>query len=396
MSIFGVQTFGIKTPLIHDNDNLVEIIKQTMLDAMREGFSMQNGDVLCITESVVARSQGNYATRGQIVSDLQSKFDTDHLGVVFPIMSRNRFAEILRAISAGFDQITLQMSYPSDEVGNHLVKPEQIMSARVNPSADNFASWEFQKIFGETKHEFTGVDYIKYYLNPNSDIEGAPAINNIHIVLSNDPTYILRHTPYVLAADIHSRHRTKKAIADTNKAEEILGLDEIMNEPGKGGYNPDYGLLGSNLATPGKLKLFPRDCKALAQAVQRWAKETFGIDIEVMVYGDGAFKDPVGKIWELADPVVSPGFTDGLEGTPNEVKLKYQIDSMDASGKSRADGEASIKEMISAKNKTHQLGTTPRQYTDLLGSLADLCSGSGDKGTPLVLVRNYFDNYYSR
>ncbi|MDR0319329.1 MAG: coenzyme F420-0:L-glutamate ligase [Rickettsiales bacterium] len=387
MSIFGVQTFGIKTPLIHDNDDLAAIIKQTLLDATQEGFSPQAGDVLCITESVVARSQGNYATAAQITKDLQSKFEgAESLGVVFPILSRNRFAEILKAISAGFDQVVLQLSYPSDEVGNHLVSHEAVAAKKINPYADSFDSWKFQEIFGDTKHAFTGIDYIDFYRKLD---------NNINIVLCNDPAHILKHTPYVLAADIHSRNRTKKAVAEKG-AEEVLGLDDIMTAPVDGsGFNPEYGLLGSNMATTGKLKLFPRDCKKLAEEIQRMVSDMFGVRIEVMVYGDGAFKDPVGKIWELADPVVSPGFTDGLAGTPNEVKLKYQIDSMDAAGKSRADGEAAIKEMISAKDKTQQLGTTPRQYTDLLGSLADLCSGSGDKGTPLVVVRNYFSNYYS-
>lgn len=375
---------GLKAPLIHDHDDLAAIAVETVKGAVDEGIKLRDRDILCITESVLARSQGNYATQRQITTDFRDKFQGDHLGVVFPILSRNRFSEILKAIQAGFKKTTVQLSYPADEVGNHLISIDQMLDKWINPYEANMDYQEFRSMFGPTVHTFTGIDYVEYYKSLGK---------NIDIIFSNDPTYILNHTDEVLAADIHSRFRTKDALRKDGGCSTALSLDEIMTEPVDGsGYNETYGLLGSNKATEGKLKLFPRDCQKFVDKVQSMLAEAVGVKMEVMVYGDGAFKCPVSTIWEFADPVVSPGFTYGLNGTPKEIKLKYQIDSLSEKGLSRQQVDDAIKKMLAAENEPQQ-GTTPRQLTDLLGSLADLVSGSGGKGTPLVLVQGYFNNW---
>ncbi|HAL32175.1 MAG TPA: F420-0--gamma-glutamyl ligase [Lachnospiraceae bacterium] len=389
----GTVSRGIRCPIIRQGDDLASIVTESVLAAAEsEGFEMRDRDVISITESVVARSQGNYCTVDDIAEDVRKKLGGDTVGVIFPILSRNRFAICLRGIAKGCRKIVLMLSYPSDEVGNCLVNLDKIDAAGVNPYSDVLSLEKYRELFGENKHEFTGVDYVAYYgeliRECGCDVE---------IVFANQPRAILDYTKNVINCDIHTRARTKRILLDAG-AERVFGLDEIMNAPVNGsGCNEKYGLLGSNKATEEQVKLFPRECKDLVLKIQQMILDKTGRHVEVMVYGDGAFKDPQGKIWELADPVVSPAFTDGLIGTPNELKLKYLADN-DFKDLSGEELKKAISESIKAKDKDlvgkmASEGTTPRQLTDLIGSLCDLTSGSGDKGTPVVLVQGYFDNY---
>lgn len=389
----GTVSRGMRAPIIREGDNLEKIVTDVILDAQQAGeFTIQDKDVVGITESIVARVQGNYATVDQIADDIKNKFGGEEVGVIFPILSRNRFAICLRGIARGCKKIVLMLSYPSDEVGNHLLDIDLIDEAGINPYSDVLSEAEFEKAFGKSKHTFTGMDYVSYYKGIIEE-EGAEA----EIVFANSPKAIVDYTKNVLACDIHTRARTKKLLKKAG-AEKVYGLDDILTESVSGsGYNTKYGLLGSNKATEETIKLFPNDCTDFVYKIQENVKAATGKTIEVMVYGDGAFKDPVGKIWELADPVVSPGYTAGLEGTPNEVKLKYLADNDFAD----LSGDA-LKEAISdyIRNKDEDLGdsmvaqgTTPRRLTDLIGSLCDLTSGSGDKGTPIIYIQGYFDNY---
>ncbi len=389
----GTVSRGIRCPIIREGDDLAKIVADSVIEASEfEGFSLNNRDVISITESIVARSQGNYASVEDIANDVRAKFGGETVGVIFPILSRNRFAICLRGIAMGAKKIVLMLSYPSDEVGNELVSLDKIDEAGINPYSDVLSEAKYRELFGENKHEFTGVDYVQYY---KSIIEDAGA--EAEIVFANQAKAILNYTDCVLNCDIHTRARTKR-ILKANGAKIVLGLDEILNAPVNGsGCNELYGLLGSNKSTEDKIKLFPRECKDLVLDIQKRVLDRTGKHVEVMVYGDGAFKDPKGKIWELADPVVSPAFTDGLIGTPNELKLKYLADN----DFKNLSGDA-LKEAISKSIREKQdnlvgnmasQGTTPRQLTDLIGSLCDLTSGSGDKGTPVVLVQGYFDNY---
>ncbi len=389
----GTVSRGIRCPIIRQGDNLAEIAVNSVLEASRdEGFPLHDRDVIAITESVVARSQGNYAKIGDIAADVRAKTGGGTVGVIFPILSRNRFAICLRGIAGGCKKVVLMLSYPSDEVGNALVSWDQVDDAGVNPYSDVLDEQRYRSLFGSNPHEFTGVDYVSYY-REIIEQSGAEA----QIVFANRPKTILEYTDTVIACDIHTRKRTKRILRDAG-ARVVLGLDDILNAPVSGsGFNEKYGLLGSNKATEETVKLFPNECRALVLEVQKRILEATGKHVEVMVYGDGAFKDPQGKIWELADPVVSPGFTDGLIGTPNELKLKYLADNDFAalSGEALRDAiSASIKAKdADLKGRMVSEGTTPRQLTDLIGSLCDLTSGSGDKGTPIVLVQGYFDNY---
>ena len=391
--MFGTVVRGVRAPIIREGDDLAAIVADTVVAALqRENIPIGEKDVVAVTEAVVARAQGNYATVDQIAADVRRKLGGETIGVVFPILSRNRFSILLRGFARGAKKIVLLLSYPSDEVGNHLVSQEALDKAGVDPYRDTLTREQFREKFGTVLHPFTGVDYIDFY---TSIIEGERA--QCQVLLSNDPTAILAHTKNVLTCDIHTRQRTK-AILRAAGAERLAGMDDILSAPVEGsGYNPDYGLLGSNKATEERVKLFPRDCQAFALAVQEKIRAATGKTVEAMVYGDGAFKDPVGKIWELADPVVSPGFTDGLTGQPNEVKLKYLADNNFAHLTGEALQEA-IKEYIRQKDgdltgRMESQGTTPRRLTDLIGSLCDLTSGSGDKGTPIVYIQGYFDNY---
>ncbi len=389
----GTISRGIRCPIIRENDNLADIVVESVLGAAEsEGFEMRDRDVISITESIVARSQGNYASVEAIAEDVKAKLGGDTIGVIFPILSRNRFAICLKGIAMGAKKIVLMLSYPSDEVGNALLTYDQLDDAGINPYSDVLTLGKYRELFGENKHEFTGVDYVEYY---SQIIKEAGA--EVEVIFANNPRVILNYTKNVLNCDIHTRKRTKR-ILNENGAEKVCGLDDILNAPVNGsGCNERYGLLGSNKSTEGTIKLFPRECFDLVENIQKQILDKTGKHVEVMVYGDGAFKDPQGKIWELADPVVSPAFTAGLVGTPNELKLKYLADNDFAD----LSGEA-LKEAISKriKEKNDNLvgdmasqGTTPRQLTDLIGSLCDLTSGSGDKGTPVVLVQGYFDNY---
>ena len=389
----GTISRGIRCPIIREGDNLVDITTNSVLEACAsEGFSLRNKDVIALTESIVARAQGNYATIDDIAYDVKTKLGGETVGVIFPILSRNRFAICLKGIARGVKKIVLMLSYPSDEVGNALLTYDQLDEKGVNPYSDVLSLEKYRELFGENKHEFTGVDYVSYY----SDLvkkEGA----EIEIVFANQAKAILNYTDTVLTCDIHTRVRTKRILKEAG-AKVVLGLDDILTSSVNGsGYNEKWGLLGSNKSTEEKIKLFPRDCKGLVEDIQKKVYDATGKKVEVMVYGDGAFKDPQGKIWELADPVVSPAFTDGLRGTPNELKLKYLADNdyKDLSGDKLKEA---IKDSIKAKSNNlvgnmASQGTTPRQLTDLIGSLCDLTSGSGDKGTPIVLVQGYFDNY---
>jgi len=390
----GTISRGIRCPNIRDNDDLVKITVDSVLEAAEsEGFELRDRDVVCLTESIVARAQGNYASIDDVAKDIQNKMGCDTIGVIFPILSRNRFAICLRGIAKAVKKIVLMLSYPSDEVGNALLTYDQLDEAGVNPYSDVLSLEKYRELFGYNKHEFTGVDYVEYYANLIKE-EGA----EVEIVFANQAKAILNYTDKVLTCDIHTRERTKRILKNAG-AKIVLGLDDILTSSINGsGYNSKYGLLGSNKSTEDKIKLFPKEeCKQLVLDIQNCFLKKTGKLIEVMVYGDGAFKDPQGKIWELADPCVSPAFTDGLIGTPNELKLKYLADNdfKDLTGQALKDAISnSIKSKKSnlVGNMASQ-GTTPRQLTDLIGSLCDLTSGSGDKGTPIVLVQGYFDNY---
>ena len=391
--LVGTVSRGIRAPIIREGDNLSEIVVNSVLDASKSaGFEIQDRDVVAVTEAVVARAQGNYAHVDNIAADIKAKFGDDTIGVIFPILSRNRFAICLRGIAKGAKKIVLMLSYPSDEVGNHLVDLDMLDEKGINPWSDVLTEAKFRELFGYHKHTFTGGDYIEYYKQLITDC-GA----EVEVILANNCKTILDYTKSVMCCDIHTRARSKRLLKAAG-AEKVYGLDEIMNESINGsGFNADYGLLGSNKATEETVKLFPRDCQAFVDDVHAKMLEKTGKNVEVMVYGDGAFKDPIGKIWELADPVVSPAFTAGLVGTPNEVKLKYLADNNFADLKGD-ELKAAISEYIKHKdddlkgNMVSQ-GTTPRRLTDLIGSLADLTSGSGDKGTPIIYVQGYFDNY---
>ena len=389
----GTISRGIRCPIIREGDDLSQIVVDSVLDAATsEGFELRDRDVISITESIVARSQGNYASIDAIATDVKNKLGGETIGVIFPILSRNRFAICLRGIAKGAKKVDLMLSYPSDEVGNALLTYDQLDDAKINPYSDVLTLAKYRELFGENLHEFTGVDYVAYYMNI---IKEAGA--DVEVIFSNQAKSILEYTDCVLTCDIHTRTRTKRILKE-NGAKVVCGLDDILNSSiENNGYNEKYGLLGSNKSTEDTIKLFPRECKDLVLDIQKKILDKTGKHVEVMVYGDGAFKDPQGKIWELADPVVSPAFTDGLVGTPNELKLKYLADNdfKDLSGEELKEAiSKSIKEKDGnlVGNMASQ-GTTPRQLTDLIGSLCDLTSGSGDKGTPVVLVQGYFDNF---
>ena len=388
----GTISRGIRCPIIREGDDLVEITVNSVLEAAAsEGYEIRNRDVVALTESIVARSQGNYASVDAIAEDVRAKLGGETVGVIFPILSRNRFAICLRGIAKGCKKVVLMLSYPSDEVGNELVSLDKLDEAKVNPYSDVLTLERYRALFGENLHPFTLVDYVQYY----SDLvreEGA----DVEVIFANDPRVILDYTKNVLTCDVHTRARSKRLLWGAG-AERVCGLDDILNAPVNGsGCNEKYGLLGSNKSTEGMVKLFPRDCTALVKEIQNKFMEKTGKLVEVMVYGDGAFKDPVGKIWELADPVVSPAYTAGLEGTPNELKLKYLADN-DFANLSGEALKAAIESAIRAKGDLSgsmaSQGTTPRRLTDLIGSLCDLTSGSGDKGTPIIHIQGYFDNY---
>ena len=388
----GTISRGVRAPIIREGDDIVKIVADSVLKtAAEEGFQLHTRDVVAVTEAVVARADGNYCTVGDISEDVREKLG-DTVGVVFPIMSRNRFAICLRGIARGAKKIVLLLSYPADEEGNHLIDEDALLDAGVNPYADVFTESEFVAKFGEPCHPFTGVNYLRYYRSLIEE-EGAEAV----ILLANDPTAVLPYTENVLVSNIHERERTARRLRNAG-AKRVLTLCDVMNAPRNGsGYQPEYGLLGSNKATEDKIKLFPKNAPQVAEAIQKEILARTGVLVEAMVYGDGAFKDPVGKIWELADPVVSPGYTQGLIGLPNELKLKYLADNEFNSLSGEALTEA-IRTRIREKERNlvgrmETQGTTPRRLTDLIGSLCDLTSGSGDKGTPIVLVQNYFNNY---
>ena len=389
----GTVSRGIRCPIIREGDNLVDIAVTSVMEAAAsDNISFNDRDIIALTESIVARAQGNYASVQDIATDVKNKLGGETVGVIFPILSRNRFAICLKGIAMGAKKVVLMLSYPSDEVGNALLTYDQLDDANINPYSDVLTLERYRELFGENKHEFTGVDYVQYY---SDIITNAGA--EVEIVFANQAKTILNYTDCVITCDIHTRVRTKRILKEAG-AKIVCGLDDILTSPvNNSGYNTKYGLLGSNKSTEDQIKLFPRECTDLVEAIQAKMLELTGKHIEVMVYGDGAFKDPQGKIWELADPVVSPAFTSGLIGTPNELKLKYLADNdfKNLSG-------AQLKEAIenSIKNKNSNLvgnmasqGTTPRQLTDLIGSLCDLTSGSGDKGTPVILIQGYFDNF---
>jgi len=389
----GTVSRGIRAPIIRKGDDIAEIVVKCVLHAAKqENFQIHDKDVVGITEAVVARAQGNYATIDQIAEDIKTKYEDKVIGLVFPILSRNSFSICLKGIAKGAKKIILLLSYPSDEVGNHLIDIDSLDEKCINPWSDVLTEEEFRRLFGYVKHPFTGIDYIEYYKNI-IQAEGC----DVEVILANDCRTILKYTKHVLCCDIHSRARTKRLLKNAG-AETLYGLDDILSSPVNGsGYNETYGLLGSNKATEDTVKLFPRDCQPIVDKISQRFLELTGKHVEVMIYGDGAFRDPVGKIWELADPVVSPAYTGGLVGQPNEVKLKYIADNNFSQLKGK-ELEAAVSEYI--RNKDHNLvekeisqGTTPRRLTDLIGSLCDLTSGSGDKGTPIVLIQGYFDNY---
>ena len=389
MRTSGTQATGIRTPIINEGDDLPEIVVNSLIEHCKEsGADIIDGDIVGITEAVVARAQGNYATTEQIAKDVRAKFPSGPVGVVFPILSRNRFSILLKGIAAGAEKLIIQLSYPMDEVGNHIIDPDLLFGAGVNPYEDVFNEEEFRARFGDLKHEFTAIDYLELYRNLGGGAE---------IILANDPCEILKYTRQVIAADIHTRAATKRRLV-LRGAESVFGLDDILNKSVDGsGFNEQYGLLGSNKASGERVKLFPRACEEFVANVRQLMLEKTGRKVEVLIYGDGAFKDPVGKIWELADPVVSPAFTEGLAGLPNELKLKYLADN-ELAGKRGDEARDAIIQRIRAKDKNlmgkdEAEGTTPRRLTDLIGSLCDLVSGSGDKGTPVILIKGYFDNY---
>jgi len=389
----GTVSRGIRCPIIREGDDLVAMTVNSVLEAAEsEGFELRDRDVIALTESIVARSQGNYASVQDIADDVKAKLGGETVGVIFPILSRNRFAINLKGIAMGAKKVVLMLSYPSDEVGNALLTYDQLDDAGINPYSDVLTLEKYRELFGENVHEFTGVDYVDYY---SSIVKEAGA--EVEVIFANNPREILKYTDCVINCDIHTRVRTKRILRE-NGAKVVCGLDDILTAPVNGsGFNAKYGLLGSNKSTEDKIKLFPQECKDLVLAIQAQILEKTGKHVEVMVYGDGAFKDPQGKIWELADPVVSPAFTDGLVGTPNELKLKYLADN-DFANLSGAELKEAISNSIKTKNDNlvgnmASQGTTPRQLTDLIGSLCDLTSGSGDKGTPVILIQGYFDNY---
>ncbi len=389
----GTISRGIRCPIIREGDNLAKIVVDSVLEAAQsEGYEIRNRDVVAVTESVVARAQGNYASVDAIAKDVKAKLGGETVGVIFPILSRNRFAICLRGIARGSKKVVLMLSYPSDEVGNELVSLDKLDEAKVNPFSDVLTLERYRQLFGENLHPFTLVDYVQYYSDLVKE-EGA----EVEVVFANDPRVILNYTKNVLACDVHTRASTKRLLWGAG-AEKVCGLDDILNAPVDGsGCNEKYGLLGSNKSTENMVKLFPRECMDLVKDIQNQFMEKTGKLVEVMVYGDGAFKDPVGKIWELADPVVSPAYTAGLEGTPNELKLKYLADN-DFANLSGAELKAAIEGAIRQKDgnlagSMASQGTTPRRLTDLIGSLCDLTSGSGDKGTPIIHIQGYFDNY---
>lgn len=393
--VVGTVVRGLRAPIINGGDNISDIVVDVVLKASEiEGYKIQDKDIVTLTESIVARAQGNYASIDNIAKDISTKFGDDTIGVIFPILSRNRFANCLSGISKAAKKVVLMLSYPADEMGNHLIDISSLDEKGINPWTDVLTQKEFREVFGYKKHTFTGVDYIDFYksIMDSYNIES-------EIIFSNNPRTILEYTKSVLVCDIHTRFRTKKILKE-NGGEKVYGLDDILSSPVDGsGYNKDYGLLGSNRATDDSVKLFPRDCQVIVENIQEIIKKRTGKTVEVMVYGDGAFKDPVGKIWELADPVVSPAYTKGLEGTPSEVKLKYLADNNFSDLKGEELKKA-ISNFISNKgddigDKIESQGTTPRQLTDLIGSLSDLTSGSGDKGTPIIYIQGYFDNYTS-
>ena len=393
--MLGTVSMGVRAPIIRQGDDLVKIVTDSILEAMKEdGLTPRDRDVVCMTEAIVARAQGNYATVDNIAQDVRTKFGGETVGVIFPILSRNRFAICLRGIAKGCKKVVLMLSYPSDEVGNHLVDLDLLDEKGINPYSDVLSEEKWRELFGAPKHTFTGVDYVEYYSSLIREM-GA----DVEVVFANDPRAILKYTKNVLNCDIHTRVRTKRLLKAAG-AEKVYGLDDIMTESIDGsGWNARYGLLGSNKATEDTVKLFPREeCMQLVLDIQESLLKATGKHIEVMVYGDGAFKDPVGKIWELADPVVSPAYTPGLEGTPNELKLKYLADN-DFAALSGKELQDAIKAKISQKDGSSLVGnmaaqgTTPRRLTDLIGSLCDLTSGSGDKGPPIVYIQGYFDNY---
>ena len=389
----GTVSRGIRGPIIREGDNLIDITVNSVLEAAEsEGFSLRDRDVIALTESIVARAQGNYVSVEDIAADVKNKLGGETIGVIFPILSRNRFAICLKGIAMGAKKVVLMLSYPSDEVGNALLTYDQLDEAGINPYSDVLTLEKYRELFGENKHEFTGVDYVDYYANIIKDA-GA----EVEVVFANQAKTILNYTDCIINCDIHTRVRTKRILKE-NGAKVVCGLDNIMTESVNGsGYNTKYGLLGSNKSTEDQIKLFPRECQDLVEGIQAEILNKTGKHVEVMVYGDGAFKDPQGKIWELADPVVSPAFTDGLVGTPNELKLKYLADN-DFANLSGLELKEAIANSIKTKDSNlvgnmASQGTTPRQLTDLIGSLCDLTSGSGDKGTPIILIQGYFDNF---
>lgn len=389
----GTVSRGVRAPIIRNGDDIVEIVTNSVIEASKDdGFAIRDRDIVAMTEAIVARAQGNYASVDDIANDVRAKLGGDTVGVIFPILSRNRFAVCLRGIAKGAKKVVLMLSYPSDEVGNHLISLDALDEKGVDPYRDVLSLEKYRELFGYEKHRFTGIDYVAYYEELIKEC-GA----DVEIIFANDPRAILTYTKNVISCDIHTRARTKRLLKAAG-ADKVFGLDDIMTSSINGsGYNESYGLLGSNKATEEQIKLFPRNCQPIVDAIQKKLYDATGKKVEVMVYGDGAFKDPIGKIWELADPVVSPAYTSGLEGTPNELKLKYLADNDFA----ELSGDA-LKEAIKAKihEKDGDLvgqmvseGTTPRRLTDLIGSLCDLTSGSGDKGTPIVYIQGYFDNY---
>ena len=388
MRAIGTVARGIRAPLVKAGDDIAQIVVDSVLMATKEdGFELKDRDVVGVTEAVVARAQGNYASCDQISSDIRSKYPDGTLAITFPILSRNRFSNLLKGIAGGCDKLYIMLSYPSDEVGNELISWEMLDNAGINPYSDVLTEQTYREKFGDNiTHVFTNMDYVQYYKSFGEHIE---------IIFANDIRSILKFTRNVLCCDIHTRVRSKRILKESG-ARIVYGLDDILSSPvGGSGYNKQYGLLGSNKSTEDSVKLFPRDCEAVVNTIAQKLKENTGKQIEVMIYGDGAFKDPVGHIWELADPVVSPAFTPGLAGTPNELKLKLLLDN-DFADKSKDELKEAVNEAIKSKTANldgKSLGTTPRRYTDLIGSLCDLISGSGDKGTPIVLVQGYFDNY---
>ncbi|MBR1967799.1 MAG: coenzyme F420-0:L-glutamate ligase [Clostridia bacterium] len=387
---FGTVSRGVRAPIIKSGDDIVKIVTDSVMAASKgEGVEFHDRDVVAMTEAIVARAQGNYASIEDIATDVKNKLGGETIGIIFPILSRNRFSVCLKGIAKGAKKVVIMLSYPSDEVGNHLISLDALDEKGVNPYTDVLTEEKYRELFGYEKHTFTGVDYVAYYSELVKS-QGAEC----EIIFANNPKAILPYTKNVLCCDIHTRARTKRLLKAAG-ANVVIGLDEVLNAPVNGsGYNENYGLLGSNKSTEESVKLFPRDCQPIVDAIQKNLLELTGKKIEVMVYGDGAFKDPVGKIWELADPVVSPAYTKGLEGTPNELKLKYLADNDFKDLKGDALKEA-IKGEIAKKDSTvvGQMGTTPRRLTDLIGSLCDLTSGSGDKGTPIIWIQGYFDNY---